>query len=227
MKKPTLLMIAVFTYSGAFVHAGTTSAHSPMIPTNPIFHQRHLGDSGNQINLLDVEGCKPLGQCEMCPGGKRSGKSGCEVTGRRREFVCDDAGPDATDDDGSNPEVKYQSCKRTTVDEEYLMFQLQAICVMVAFIAIRSVRREKMLSESLFDQRKRRARQQQQQQQQDMFTPLTTAAFGLASSSNDSGNNSLRDSNVIKDDDDSNTIGSRGTGSEDELDTSGKVFDKV
>ncbi len=95
-------------------------------------------------------------------------------------------------------------------------FRFQAMCVMIAFIAIRSVRREKMLSESLFDQRKRKARLSS-----DLFTPLTSTAAatfsGMGSSSNDSSihNGGSRD-------------GSEDIGSFDEdLDTSRKAFDKV
>jgi len=88
---------------------------------------------------------------------------------------------------------------------------------MIAFIAIRSVRREKMLSESLFDQRKRKARQSS-----DLFTPLTSTA---AATFGGMGSPSSNDGSVH--------IGTSRDGSEDigsfdeDLDTSRKAFDKV
>lgn len=112
--------------------------------------------------------CNPSGQCEICPGGKRSGREGCEETGKRQKLLCpsENDNDDADDDDPQT--ATYQSCKRTVADEEYLMVRLQCMCVVFAFFALRTVRREKMASESLFDQRKRISRQQE-------MVPLTTA----------------------------------------------------
>ena len=51
--------------------------------------------------------------------------------------------------------------------------QLQAICVFVALISLRFVKREKFASASLFELRSRRRIRQQQQQQQQEMVPLT------------------------------------------------------
>ena len=121
---------------------------------------------------------KPDSQCERCNGGKRSGREGCEETGKRQLFLCESAA-DEDDDSEVESEVEstsfevYKSCNRTRVDEDYLMMRLQGVCALVSFLALRSVRREKVRSESLFDQRKRIARQQQQEQKQQEMIPLT------------------------------------------------------
>ncbi len=149
MRISTILPIAIFTNGHNFVHGETMPStdaddariHSLMFPTNSIFetfHQRYLDSStsastsgGDQpSDLFKVSGCKPMGQCELCPGGKRSGKTACEETGRRQEFLCYEDPDIGGDDDGSEREVKYQSCKRSAVDEEYLMVSaLQRIAV--------------------------------------------------------------------------------------------------
>ena len=126
--------------------------------------------------------CKPApnSQCEQCPGGARSGHESCEETGKRQEFHCE-RHVDADDDDSTDggPIGYLLSCKRTRVEEEYLIMRLQGICALVAFLSLRNVRREKMLSESLFDNRKRVTRQHQPSQQlQQEMAPLTPAIGG-------------------------------------------------
>ncbi len=127
--------------------------------------------------------CKPApdSQCKLCLGGARSGHEGCEETGKRQEFYCDrnSDNDDEGSTDGSEPIEYFFSCKRTRVEEEYLIMRLQGICALVAFLSLRNVRREKLLSESLFDNRKRVARQHQmsQEMQQEMI-PLAPATGG-------------------------------------------------
>jgi len=163
--------------------------------------------------IINGSSCRPVGQCQLCPGGKRSGKNGCGTTGKRQAFACLsgnnnanenaeeissnrrrlEVASDSDDDDlyldgnenlvieaGKDRRIVYQSCSRTGADEERVMYRFQFFCVIIAFFSLRSVRREKMTTESLFDQRKRRAsvaRQQQQQQQlqkQQEMAPLFT-----------------------------------------------------
>eukprot|EP01083_Nonionella_stella_P105295 302847_1 len=69
--------------------------------------QRHLrarssssDDNANAENIFDTlehehgdviingSSCRPVGQCQLCPGGKRSGKNGCDTTGKRQAFAC-------------------------------------------------------------------------------------------------------------------------------------------
>ena len=99
--------------------------------------------------------CKPApsSQCEECPGGAHSGRPGCETTGKHQLHLCINAGND--DDDLKNLVEAFQSCKRTRWDEDYLMMRLQGLCMILAFLSLRNVKREKVSSESLFDQRKR------------------------------------------------------------------------
>lgn len=136
----------------------------------------------------------PKSQCKMCPGGARSGHDGCEETGKRRDFLCIRS-IEADDDDNNNKDNEnysgdsrikvYMSCHRTRLEEEYLVMQLQVFCAIVAFMSLKSVRREKILIESLFDNRKRSARQAQVAQNQQEMTPLTTTRGGSRDSNGD------------------------------------------
>lgn len=98
--------------------------------------------------------CKPApsSKCEECPGGAHSGRPGCETNGKHQLHLCENAD---NDDDDSDLVEAFQSCERTRWDEDYLMMRLQGLCMILAFLSLRNVKREKASSESLFDQRKR------------------------------------------------------------------------
>jgi len=201
--------------------------------------------------IIHGSSCRPVGQCQLCPGGKRSGKNGCETTGKRQAFAClsgkeessssnrrrrlevasdVDADADADDDDlyidanenlvmevGKDRRIVYQSCSRTTADEERVLYRFQFVCVIIAFFSLRSVRREKISNESLFDQRKRRAsvarqqqqqqiQQQQQQQQlqkQQEMAPLFTrnGDDGISSDGTEGSDNGSAHMNMMEDGD--------------------------
>lgn len=53
-------------------------------------------------------------------------------------------------------EVRYQSCNRTTADDEFLMVRMQVLCVLIGSFAFATVRRQRQNSATLFDQRKQR-----------------------------------------------------------------------
>ena len=132
-----------------------------------------------------VKNCEPApsSRCELCPGGAHSGRPGCEETGKHQLHLCQNSDLD-DDDDLSNLEKSFQSCKRTRWDEDYLMMRLQGLCMLLAFLSLRSVKREKSSTESLFDQRKRIAQmgnatvQNVQKKSQEM-APLIKDTFGL------------------------------------------------
>jgi hypothetical protein len=91
--------------------------------------------------------CRPVTECELCPGGSRSGHSGCERTGKRAKYKC------RTQEAVSTTFYTHQSCTRTVLDEEMYMTRFQVYCIIIAFFALRSVKREKNLSASLFERR--------------------------------------------------------------------------
>lgn len=102
--------------------------------------------------------CVPISVCELCHGGKRGGHDGCSATGKRVKSKC--ILPEG-DGGGYKIAIEYRPCNRTSMDEEYIMIQFQAICLFVAFISLRAVRREKVVSASLFELRTRRKLRQE------------------------------------------------------------------
>jgi hypothetical protein len=63
---------------------------------------------------------------------------------------------DETDEQSSSRKTVYQSCKRTVEDEQFLMLQWQVLWLLTGVFAFASVRKQKILNASLFDQRKDR-----------------------------------------------------------------------
>lgn len=110
---------------------------------------------GKDSSKTSYRNCKPVSSstCEMCSGGKHSGRPGCEKTGKHQLFICQNE----DDDDDVSTKETYLSCDRTKADEEYLMLRLQGLCFFLAFFSLRNVKGEKIASESLFDYRKRMA----------------------------------------------------------------------
>ena len=134
-------------------------------------------------NVMKVEGkCKPApnSQCELCQGGARSGHEGCEETGKRQNFLCEHPVNSDDDDKADDSPISYFfSCKRTRVEEEYLVMRLQGLCALVAFMSLRNVKRERILSESLFDNRKRLGRNHPPSKQlQHELVPLSPSKDG-------------------------------------------------
>lgn len=110
--------------------------------------------SGSSASLsVNLDSCVPIGECQMCHGGKRSGHPGCSATGRRVKMSCK---PAAAAEGDNNPKfiIVQKSCNRTSLDEEYIMVRFQGLCLFIAFFALKSVRREKIATASLFDIRK-------------------------------------------------------------------------
>ena len=52
--------------------------------------------------------------------------------------------------------TEYKPCRFTDSDEKFRMLQMQFICLLVGLWSVRNVRRQKMSSASLFDQRRMR-----------------------------------------------------------------------
>lgn len=117
--------------------------------------QKDNKEQQQQYAMKNLESCTPISQCELCHGGKRGGHSGCSDTGRRIKMKC--LSPET---DSKEEVTLFTSCNRTSMDEEYLLVQFQALCVFIAFVSLRSVKREKVATISLFDVRSKRIRQE-------------------------------------------------------------------
>lgn len=98
-------------------------------------------DEDDEAN--EKERCIPIDECELC----LLEEEGCAETGRRRKFECTL---------GDNRRKVYNSCLRTTADEQWLVVRMQFFCAMVFIFSMISTRKQKIISASLFDQRKRR-----------------------------------------------------------------------
>jgi len=78
---------------------------------------------------------------------------------------------------------EYRSCQRTVADEESLMIQLQTFCLLAGSLAYLSVRKQKLATSSLFDQRKRRGTVEMEtlSKEEEENVPLTSAINGTLS----------------------------------------------
>merc|ERR1712150_114566 len=94
--------------------------------------------------------------CAYCSDFTKNPSAACKATGRRERVECEYFSEDNRSK--SKRERSYRSCKRIKREEEMLVVQLQVFCALLSFISLRSVRREKMKSISLFDQRAMRRR---------------------------------------------------------------------
>jgi len=104
--------------------------------------------------------CEPIGACEMCTDAERSEEGReCQATGRHMQYKC----TTTKGEEEISTTFSYKSCSRTEADEEFLMMRLQAICFTIGVLSLFSVRRNKTIGASLFDQRKAAAKQQQEQ----------------------------------------------------------------
>jgi hypothetical protein len=69
------------------------------------------------------------------------------------------------DDKETGTRTNYESCKRTAADEEFLLVRLQVFCLLLGAFAVVSVRKQKIVSASLFDQRKLQAEQERKERE--------------------------------------------------------------
>jgi len=95
--------------------------------------------------------CVVIDECAYCSDYKNDASEKCQVTGRRERIEC--IGLNSETKSEKKSETKYRSCRRTKKDEELLVMQLQFMCLLTSYFSLRSVRREKLKSVSLFDQR--------------------------------------------------------------------------
>ena len=64
------------------------------------------------------------------------------------------AGGEADTASGGDDRKMYRSCARTKWDEEYLMVRLQVFCLLLGVLSIASLKKQKVATATLFDQRK-------------------------------------------------------------------------
>jgi len=127
-------------------------------------------DDDDEQSANGTNVCAPLAECELCPHNWKvlvekederiKGEyESCVTYGRRRQFECTVIFQES---DSSEKRTKslseYRPCQYTESDEQYRMLWMQIICLLVGFLAIRNVRRQKVVSASLFDQRRMRSK---------------------------------------------------------------------
>lgn len=147
------------------------------------WRRRFLADDEEEDQLPEVEESSPtisnwaeekciqVGQCKRCSSSEQQEYKACRDTGRWVKFEC----IMTTETDNNNfllprstaaaedeilskislsEKVDMRSCKYTEFDEEFTMIRLQIFCLLIGSLAIVSVKKQKRLSFSLFDQRK-------------------------------------------------------------------------
>mmetsp|Transcript_33378 Transcript_33378/g.67388 ORF Transcript_33378/g.67388 Transcript_33378/m.67388 type:complete len:316 (-) Transcript_33378:908-1855(-) len=128
-----------------------------------------------QKMITSKEQCSPMGECELCPrhwksllekeqdeeGVTKAAENGeygsCAKYGRRQRFEC----TVLVHEDGSSKKsarnhMEYQSCMYTESDEQFRMLRMQLFCLVIGCWSMKTVRKQKVASASLFDQRRMR-----------------------------------------------------------------------
>ncbi|KAG7351727.1 cytidylyltransferase-like protein [Nitzschia inconspicua] len=98
------------------------------------------------------EVCTPVEKCQRCSFTDQQNYDSCKETGRWEKVECSTDTVNGTS--SSSSRFVMRSCKYTEADEDFAMVRLQMLCFLVGSIAVMSVRKQKRLSASLFDQRK-------------------------------------------------------------------------
>lgn len=112
--------------------------------------------------------CTPIGECEVCPHNykiliekedeKIKGEfDSCEKYGRRMQFECTVLFQESESSEKIAQSLsEYRPCRFTDTDEQFRMLRMQMICLLTGVWFLRNVRRQKVASASLFDQRRMR-----------------------------------------------------------------------
>jgi len=91
-----------------------------------------------------------------------------------QRFECFSNANDDADNEKSHERAEIRSCERTQADEHFLMMQFMISCLVIGGVAVLSVRKQKRVSASLFDQRKFGA--QQKPKRNTMVTAVSSVA---------------------------------------------------
>jgi len=97
------------------------------------------------------EVCTRKTECHLCTGTDVESIPECKATGKMESFSCELTENDATT---VRTRHKIESCQRTRPDEDYLMIQLQVICLLLGSFSYATVKRQRAQYASGFDQRK-------------------------------------------------------------------------
>mmetsp|Transcript_28060 Transcript_28060/g.61562 ORF Transcript_28060/g.61562 Transcript_28060/m.61562 type:complete len:154 (-) Transcript_28060:56-517(-) len=143
-----LLVMNNWSYDGSGVEDGDRNATSPSFDNA----EKNLDES------VTSKRCFSLGECERCGEHvtkvKASTIEGCNKTGRRERYECVVL--------KEEKEIRrfelYQPCQRTVADEEFLMVQMQLLCVIFGLFSVLLMQKQKHASISLFDQRREKSR---------------------------------------------------------------------
>jgi len=112
--------------------------------------------------------CTPVGECELCPHNykvliekedeKIKGEyDSCVKYGRRMQFECTVLFQENESSEKIAQSLsEYRPCRYTDSDEQFRMLRMQVICLLTGVWFLRNVRRQKVASASLFDQRRMR-----------------------------------------------------------------------
>jgi len=146
---------------------------------------------------LIKEKCESVGKCEQCTFSEQKTYEACHETSRWEKIECvfveatkisssfsttEDQEEESESEIVSSKNIKMRSCKYTEFDEEFAMVRLQIFCFLIGSLAIMSVKKQKRLSTSLFDQRKQEANAINSKRSSDCivendneieFTPMT------------------------------------------------------
>jgi len=118
--------------------------------------------SDTASSASELEECViPAGECTICTGTERNTYEACKATGKWQKFEClvvsrktEGTPTDQAEQSPTDGVYKMLSCKRTPLDEQSTMFEVQVICLLMGVLSVLSVRREKRQSASMFDRRK-------------------------------------------------------------------------
>mmetsp|Transcript_1566 Transcript_1566/g.1668 ORF Transcript_1566/g.1668 Transcript_1566/m.1668 type:complete len:310 (+) Transcript_1566:46-975(+) len=170
--------------------------HKPKASPKNAAEQFTIESSPPSSSELIKEKCESVGKCEQCTFSEQKTYEACHDTGRWEKIECvfveatkmsssfsttEDQEEDS-ESEISSKNIKMRSCKYTEFDEEFAMVRLQIFCFLVASLAIISVKKQKRLSTSLFDQRKQEANAINSKRSSDCivendneieFTPMT------------------------------------------------------
>lgn len=157
------------------------------------FNDENVEETGN----YKYESCVVVSECAFCTGSESNISEECKATGRLEKIICNVS---STGKSKKKENTKYRSCKRTQRDEESLVLRLQFICIVTAFFSLRSVRREKLMNASLFDQRtdKRRSPFNLNNNNTTHYTEVRQVQNDGCIDMNLDGNNKAKDSDGVE-----------------------------
>mmetsp|Transcript_16848 Transcript_16848/g.21976 ORF Transcript_16848/g.21976 Transcript_16848/m.21976 type:complete len:181 (-) Transcript_16848:400-942(-) len=96
------------------------------------------------------EVCSLKAECQLCTAGDIDAIPECKNTGKVETFNC------VTKENGAEVDSrqKDESCQRTRTEEDFLMVQFQVFCLFLGSFTYMTVKRQRLIYASGFDQRK-------------------------------------------------------------------------